>query len=177
MTGSASRSSGHEHPTLVAFLTTGCTTCADFWSAFANPDTLYVPGDARLVVVTKGEDGESPTRLRKFVPPDVPVIMSSEAWVAYDVQVAPYFAYVDGPSGRVVGEGAAATWNHLTDMMEQALSEVGISVSKGRRTRRSESGRARQRRADAALAAAGIEPGDPRLYPKSASDIHDHGPR
>jgi hypothetical protein len=119
---------GAQHPTLLAFLTSGCTTCADFWSAFAQGDSLRVPGDARLVVVTKGEDGESPARLRKLTPRDVPVIMSSSAWAAYEVPVAPYFAYVDGPTGRIVGEGAAATWEHLVGMMEQALADAGIKL-------------------------------------------------
>ena len=56
------------HPTLVAFLTSGCTTCAGFWSAFAQR-RLRVPGDARLVAVTKGPEAESPGRLSKFAPP------------------------------------------------------------------------------------------------------------
>lgn len=169
---------GARHATLLAFLTSGCTTCADFWSAFANTDTLRVPGDARLVVVTKGADDESPARLRKFVPPDVPVVMSSDAWSAYDVPVAPYFAFVDGPSGRIVGEGAAASWSHLVGMMEQALAEAGIPLAQGgRKRRRAETSRAREQRAEASLFAAGIEPGHPSLYPKTAADLHDHGDR
>ena len=59
---------GARHSTLLAFLTTGCTTCADFWSAFASPGRLRVPGGARLLVVTKGEEAESLARVRKFAP-------------------------------------------------------------------------------------------------------------
>src|ERR1700675_2994946 len=47
---------GARHSTLLAFLTSGCSTCSEFWSAFADRRRLRVPGDARLVVVTKGED-------------------------------------------------------------------------------------------------------------------------
>jgi hypothetical protein len=158
---------GVEHPTLLAFLTSGCTTCVEFWNAFADPRTLSVPGGARLVVVTKGSEAESPGRLRKFAPRDLPVVMSSAAWDAYDVPVAPYFAFVDGPTATVVGEGAAGSWDHLRDMLEQALADAGFD-GRARRGRRAASGsRSRAARADAELLAAGIEPGDPSLSPRA----------
>ncbi len=167
---------GAQHSTLIAFLTSGCSTCAEFWSAFASAARLPVPGDARLIVVTKGAEGESPGRLRKFTPRDVPVVMSSEAWAAYDVPVAPYFVYVDGPSGEVVGEGAAATWSNLVGMMEQALVDAGLDPKAGSRTKRGNrrklDGRAREALADDELRAAGIEPGDPSLYPSTEADLH-----
>lgn len=155
------------HQTLLAFLTSGCSTCAGFWTAFAGPEVRRTPGGARLVVVTKGVDAESPGRLRRFAPPGVPVVMSSEAWDAFDVPVAPYFAFVDGPTSRVVGEGAAGSWEHLVSMMEQALADAGLD-SRRRRRSRGESSRAREARADRDLLAAGIEPGDPSLYPSEA---------
>jgi len=168
---------GAQHATLVAFLTSGCSTCAEFWSAFADGERLRVPGDARLVVVTKGSDGESPARLRRFAPPAIPVIMSSEAWTAYDVPVAPYFAYVDGPSGEVVGEGAAPSWPHLVDMMEQALADAGMSTRANGARRSRVDRRAREHTADRDLLAAGIEPGHPSLYPASGHDLHGDEPR
>jgi len=164
---------GARHHTLLAFLTSGCTTCADFWSEFADR-RLKVPGDARLVVVTKGVDAESPGRLRKFAPPDVPVVMSSEAWDTYDVPVAPYFVFVDGPNSRIVGEGAAATWRNLAGMMEQAVEDAGLDTRR-RRRRRPDDSRAREADVDRALLAAGIEPGDPSLYPATEADLHDRG--
>jgi len=171
---------GARHSTLLAFLTSGCSTCSEFWSAFADP-RLKVPGDARLVVVTKGEDGESPSRLRKFVPNGVPVVMSSDAWEAYDVPVAPYFVYVDGPTEQVVGEGAASTWPHLAGMMDQALADAGIADRKnadreegGRRGREFDS-RARAERIDRDLLGAGIEPGHSSLYPAHDTDLSDGG--
>jgi hypothetical protein len=167
---------GVDHPTLLAFLTSGCTTCVEFWNAFADPRSLRVPGGARLVVVTKGEEAESPGRLRKFAPGDVPVVMSSAAWDAYDVPVAPYFAYVDGPSATVVGEGAAGTWDHLRDMLEQALADAGFD-SRARRGRGARAGsRSRADRADAELLASGIEPGDPSLYPRVDGGANDEVP-
>ena len=159
-----------EHATLLAFLTSGCTTCVEFWNAFADARALRVPGDARLVVVTKGPEAESPDRLRKFVPRDVPVVMSSAAWDDYDVQVAPYFAFVDGRTGAVVGEGAASTWNHLQDILTQALADAGVEWRGSRRHRSASNSRAREARADAQLLASGIEPGDPSLYPGLVRD-------
>jgi len=52
---------GANHPTLVTFLTSGCTTCAAFWTAFADPG-LRVPAAPRIVVATKGAEAESPSR-------------------------------------------------------------------------------------------------------------------
>lgn len=155
---------GASHPTLLAFLTSGCSTCAGFWSAFADR-RRRVPGDARLVAVTKGPEGDSPGRLTKFTPPDVPVVMSTEAWDAYDVPVAPYFVYVDGPTGAIVGEGASATWEHLCSMLEQALVDAGMATGHRRR------GARRTDLVDDTLRQAGIEPGDPSLYPQSDLDL------
>ena len=160
---------GVDHPTLVAFLTSGCSTCSGFWSAFADTRRLHVPGDARLVVATKGEEAESPARLAKFAPPEVPVVMSSDAWTDFDVPVAPYFAFVDGPTGAVIGEGAASTWEHLRDMMEQALADAGFAS--GRRGRR-RSRQTREDRVDSELLRAGLDPGDPSLYPRAEADLH-----
>lgn len=165
---------GATEPTLLAFLTSGCTTCAGFWTAMSSPRRRRVPGDARLVVVTKGEEGESPALLQRFAPPDVPVVMSSTAWTDYDVPVAPYFAYVDGPSGTVIGEGAAGTWEHLVSMIEQARADAGLPADapgRRRRRRRADS----PARADAALRRSGIEPGDPSLYGAEPHDDPDDG--
>ncbi len=163
---------GVDRPTLIAFLTSGCSTCAGFWTAFSDLGRLRVPGRARIVVATKGEQEESPARLAKFAPPDVPVVMSSEAWDTYDVPVAPYFALVDGPSGAVIGEGAAATWENLRSMLDQSLEEAGYAPA--RRGRRRESP---EQRVDAELLQAGIEPGDARLYaPESPPSNPEAGP-
>ncbi|MCJ7437472.1 MAG: hypothetical protein MUP97_06905, partial [Acidimicrobiia bacterium] len=139
-------------------------------TAFSDSRALRVPGGARLVVVTKGAEAESPARLRKFTPPEVPVVMSTEAWEAYDVPVAPYFAFVDGPGAQVVGEGAANSWSQLAGMMEQAISDAGITTKRGRQRRRLD-GRAREAQVDTALRSAGIKPGDPSLYPSSHTDL------
>jgi hypothetical protein len=153
---------GTDHGTLLAFLTSGCLSCHLFWEAFDRHD-LAVPGGARLVIVTRSADHESRSRLAALAPHDVPVVMSSEAWEAYQVRVAPYFTYVDGPSGRVVGEGSAGTWEHVTNLMHQALADAG--VGRGRRRRaRPVPDVDRGARVDRDLSSAGIHPGHHSLY-------------
>lgn len=137
---------GVERTTLVAFLTSGCLTCRGFWSALAEGSSI---GGARIVIVTKGPGGESPSAVAKLAPRDIPTVMSDEAWDDYGVEVAPYFVLADGASGRVIGEGAAATWDQLVHLMDSAQDDVspdGVA------------------RAERALRAAGIGPGDPQLH-------------
>lgn len=151
-----------DHLTLLAFLSSGCLTCAAFWEAFADPEQRSLPGaDTRLVVVTRGPEAESPSRIAQLAPPGVVTLQSSEAWDDYGVPVSPYFLLVDGRAGAVVGEGAASTWDQVRDLLGQAMADKGIDGDGRRSIARSA---ARGRRIDDELAAAGIEPGDPRLH-------------
>jgi hypothetical protein len=147
---------GVEHRTLLAFLSSTCLTCRGFWQAFADR-RLAVPGNARLLVVTKGSEAESPATLRKLAPRGVHTVLSTQAWQDFRIPVAPYFVLVDG-NGNVVGEGAAATWDQVRDLMGQSIDDDRAM------------GRPQDRpgRVDAELRAAGIEPGHPSLHP-------DHG--
>ena len=95
--------------TLIAFLSSGCTTCQEFWGAFRD-DVRDVPGGARLVVVTRGPDEESPSALRDRQPAVVPVLMSDEVWDAFEVPGSPYFAYVDGSSLQDLVDLAGESW-------------------------------------------------------------------
>jgi len=154
------------HLTLLAFLTSGCATCLEFWSAFADAAAPDVPGDARLVIVTKGPEAESIAALQRLAPTNVPVVMSTEAWTAYDVPVAPFFVLVDGSSNTIVGEGAASTWAQVTSLMVQAVADAGFD-RRGRRSHapgRPTGDALREARVDRDLLAAGITPGDARLY-------------
>jgi hypothetical protein len=146
-------------PTLLAFLSSGCSTCAGFWDAFAG--RVDVPGDeARLVIVTKGSDQESESAIAALAPPHHQLVMSSQAWEDYDVPVSPYFVLVEG-DGTVAGEGAAMNWAQLSKLVNEATAD-----------RRMRSGfRARNARVDRELSAAGIEPGHPSLH----RDVDDEG--
>jgi hypothetical protein len=161
--------SGVRHDTLIAFLTSGCQTCRGFWDSFraGAPD---VPGGARLVVTTRGPEAESPGSIGNLAgggSSAVPVVMSSEAWEHYDVPYAPYFVYVSGPAGRVVGEGVAAKWDEVRALVANAVADGTTAppppADSGRP--RSRADRARDLAVDRALEEAGITPGDPRLHP------------
>jgi hypothetical protein len=137
-------------PTLLAFLTTGCTSCAGFWETLGDRQAL--PG-VRNVIVTRGADREQRSKLRSLAPAGVPVLMSTEAWGDYSVPGSPYFVLVD--AGEVRGEGAATTWHALSSLVGDAIEEEKESTR----------GDGRHRRIDETLAAAGIGPDHPSLYP------------
>jgi hypothetical protein len=200
---------GVRHDTLVAFLTSGCATCRAFWDAFRD-GLADVPGGARLVVVTRGSEAESPGAIAGLAG-HMPVVMSTEVWDHYDVPYAPYFVYVSGPAGRVVGEGVASTWPDVRKLVANAVADgttrpvdegtagvfaagtdsidatdgmagtpgtAGTAANAASRSPaapppsgasrpRSRADRERDDAVDRQLRAAGIEPGDPRLYPTS----------
>ena len=139
--------------TLIAFLSSGCLTCYEFWDALDDEPASQLPEGIRAVVVTKGPDEESVAKIRELSPKAVPVVMSSQAWKAYDVPGAPYFAWVDARSRTVQGVGAATQWPSVLRLLEDALAEG----SSGRQRQGVEDGD------EAELVAAGIYPGDPSL--------------
>lgn len=154
--------------TLLAFLSSGCLTCGGFWDALQPERRAELPGDARVVIVTRDGSEESPSRLVALAPPDLPLVQSTNAWELYDVPGSPYFVYIEGSSGAVRGEGSAVSWKQVNSLLEDALldSEIadnGAAALEPRRRRR-ESIYERQLRADLALAEAGIAPDDPSLY-------------
>jgi hypothetical protein len=136
-------------PTLLAFLTSGCTTCAGFWETLGE---RRLPPSVQTVIVTRGSDRERPARLRTLAPLGVPVVMSSQAWDDYRVPGAPYFVLVDG---AVRGEGVATTWQALASLVSDAITDQQAG----------DSGTHRAREIDLTLAAGGIGPEHPSLYP------------
>lgn len=151
--------------TLVAFLTTGCTTCAGFWQALRAGERLELPDGRRprVVVVTRGAEYESPAAVATLAGPELTVVMSSDAWTTYRVPASPYFALVDGAAG-VVGEGASLGWDQLARLLGRAVldrrdARTGPGGAGGPTSERDNA-----TRIDAELRRAGIEPGDPRLY-------------
>ena len=141
---------GARYRTMLAFLSSGCLTCQEFWTAFGDPARLDLPDDIRLVVVTKDASEESISALRGLAPAGVTVVMSSAAWADYNVPGSPYFVLVDGRLGRVRGEGTGATWQQVKNLLRQAADDADDS--------------SREARIDRELRDHGIEPGDPSLY-------------
>jgi len=135
-------------PMLLAFLTSGCSACAGFWETLGEP---RLPPGVGIVVVTHGAERERPAALRALAPPGIPVVMSSRAWEDYRIPGSPYFVLVDG---AIRGEGAATTWQALGSLVSDAIED-----------QRESGGTARAGAADRKLAAAGIGPEHPSLYP------------
>ena len=96
------------HLTLLVFLTTTCTTCAELWKALAGSRRGLARG-ARLLLVTKGAEVEDRARLRRVAPRGVPLVMSTEAWGRYGVTAAPFVVCIDA-AGTVVAAGAVSGW-------------------------------------------------------------------
>jgi hypothetical protein len=148
--------SATDHSTLLAFLSTGCSACMGLWEGLRTGVGRVGGDDTRLVVVTKGREAESESRLRELAPEGVSLVQSTGAWADYEVPVSPYFVLVDGPTGSVIGEGSAGSWGQVASLMNQALADAGTG-----RPERIDNG---ELRADAELRRAGILPGDPSLY-------------
>lgn len=174
------RVTGVEHDTIVAFLSSGCITCQKFWDAFAKPRKLKLPAGTRLVVVTKGADGESPSSVAQLAPSGVPTVMTTQAFTDYDIPGSPYFVYVHGPSGRVRGEGTGPDWEQVSSLLSQATVDAGLATSlAGQQVAKPDADAAREERIDRELFAAGVEPGDASLYgadvPTEEEHDHPHG--
>jgi hypothetical protein len=149
---------GASHRTLLAFLSSGCLTCREFWDAFADVDRLELPDDVRLVVVVKDASEESVTALRPLAPHGIPVVLSSATWSAYEVPGSPYFVLVDGRAGRVRGEGTGTSWPQVRNLMLQASGDTDPDGT--------------EIRIDRELLEYGVAPGDPSLY-RTARELNE----
>ena len=156
---------GAEHDTLLAFLSSGCLTCAGFWEAIGDGPELDLPTPARVVVVTKDAGEESESAIAELAPPGATVVMSSQGWRDYEVPGSPYFVHVEGPTGRVVGEGTALTWAQVADLVKRATSDRSRARDRAGRPPAVGGDDGGEGRVDRELLAAGIHPGHQSLYP------------
>jgi hypothetical protein len=124
-----------------------------FWEGLDPEPDL---SGARPIVVTKDPGEESPADLARMASPRVATVMSSDAWDRFRVPATPYFALIDTASGTVVGEGSAADWTRVGDMIRRALNDHTHPLHRSTAARKAD--------VDQELRAAGIEPGDIRLY-------------
>jgi hypothetical protein len=150
------------HDTVLAFLSSGCTTCQVFWDELRGAEP---PRDMRLVVVTKGDEAESPVAIADVAPPGLTVVMSTKAWADYAIPGSPYVVHVDGPSGRIRGEGTGPSWHQVVRMLLQGAGDLDARrIAAGARA---DADARREDEVDGVLLAAGIEPGDPSLYTRA----------
>ncbi len=177
---------GGSHATLIAFLSSGCSTCAPLWHGLVKaigPGSTFA--GARLVVVARDPAQESQADLASLCPADVAMLMSTEAWEQYTVPGSPYFAFVPAGSATVAGEGVARSWEQVTELLARA-GHLGPNLDRrpltddfpaGHRQsrepisgrQRGRTGREREADVDAELAAAGVHPGDASLYPPTGA--------
>jgi hypothetical protein len=168
------------HLTLLAFLSSGCTSCRTFWDALQSAEGPAMPGPTRVVIVTKGPDREIPAEVSLRSTGAVPVVMSTEAWLDYEVPGSPFFVLVDGSTGRKVGQGVASHVGQLVELVRRAEIDRASTTStttppaapaRSTVADRGLDGPAREEATDEVLRAAGILPGDPSLYPRSLEDV------
>ncbi|HEX6219791.1 MAG TPA: hypothetical protein VF115_01725 [Acidimicrobiia bacterium] len=153
--------SGTDHRTLLAFLSTGCSACVALWQGLSEENPIAGIERTRLVVVAKGAEAESPSRLRDMAPGGFPLIQTTEAWESYAVPVTPYFVLVEGTTGEIVGEGSSKSWAQVRSLIGQALADRDVE---------SQGGDGDEMLADRELRKAGIGPDHPSLYPGKAPE-------
>ncbi len=146
--------------TLIAFLTSGCTSCAPLWAGLHDSRDLASLAQ-RVAVVTHDATRESPTRLQRLAPVGTDVIMSSAAWADYAVPGSPHFVLTDG-AGGILGRGSALSWSQLETMVADARADARRAADPARTTAE------RAERSEGALASAGIGPGHASLYPSAS---------
>jgi|1186.fasta_scaffold17898_3 hypothetical protein len=153
---------GVEHNTLLLFLSSGCATCEAFWTDLGKPGAIQLPAGTRLLVVAQGAEDESRADLAAMAPDGVDVILSSRAWRDYEVPGSPHVVYVDGATGQIRGEGTGQSLRQVAELLARATGDVGFLT--GAPARKSARDREQEVSVDRELLAAGILPGDPRLY-------------
>lgn len=139
--------------TLLAFLSSGCSSCMVFWDELGNAESTGQIA-ARSVVVTKGPEHESPQKITGLVPDDISVVMSDQVWDEFRVPITPYFVLVSR-SGDILGEGSATSLTHLADLFSQSASDAQPLKLDTKE---------RADRVDEELRDSGVEPGDSSLY-------------
>jgi hypothetical protein len=159
---------GAGRDTLLAFLSSTCTSCQHLWGALSDADGEVLPRPLRLVVVPKGPEQESPSAIRAVAPASCDVVMSSDAWSDFNVPGSPYFVLVDGTTGAVLGEGTALSWARVLDLAAVASGDDRLAGGVRADPRKPSRDRRQEAEVDRLLLDAGILPGDPSLYPTHA---------
>ncbi len=158
--GPVSVSVGGDRHTLLAFMSSGCKTCANFWVEFDSPSFDLGGETTRLVIVAQDPAHDSESRLAELSPNGVRTVCSTSAWETYGVPGSPYFVLIDGPTRKVVGSGTATNWPQVRRLLAQAVGDAKANGADSKS----------RNRVDTELAAYGIGPGHPSLYPPEAAD-------
>ena len=172
------RLTGIPQRTLLAFLSSGCATCAGIWAQLGDPPAAGLPEDVRVVAVTKGPELEISAEVARRAAPGLLVVMSTAAWGDYEVPGSPFFVLVDGSAERRVGEGVATQLVQVAELVRRAAADAGetAAATRGRAFAAGLDGKARELENDAELASVGIVPGHPSLYPTALEDLFEPAP-
>ncbi len=152
---------GVDHDTVLLFLSSGCASCEVFWDELSRPVAL--PADTRLVIVAQGDEVESPASLASLAAPHLDVLMSTQAWRDYEVPGSPHVVFIEGRTGRIRGEGTGQSWSQVAQMLARATGDVTLIDGRPRAAKPDRDAEV-EAQVDRELMAAGIMPGDPRLY-------------
>ena len=115
----------HHSLTLVCFLSTQCDGCDAFWSELREASPVGLPADVGCIVVTRNEpsvDRDEVARLSEGIRRP-PVVMSDEAWAAFQVFAYPFFVLVDGRSRSIVSESVGFGWPDVLRMVQPPTHE------------------------------------------------------
>ena len=162
---------GTGHTTLLAFLSSGCGTCADFWRAFGDGEGTRLPGrDTRLVIVTKGTEAESSSAVAPLGPRRRhhhhvdrglrPVLGAGQPVLHPRRRARRAGCSARGPPRPGARSPPCSARRPPTPASPSTARPLTRSAPAGRM-----SGPDRAARADDDLLAAGIGPGHPSLYP------------
>lgn len=152
---------GTDNATLLLFLSSGCASCETFWNELAG--AVPLPPGTRLLVVPQSPQDESPQELAALAPRGIDVVMSSQAWRDYEVPGSPHVVYVDGPTGRIRGEGTGQSLRQVCELLARSTGDAGFFTGQPPQAKSARDA-TQEAAVDRELLAAGIVPGDPRLY-------------
>jgi hypothetical protein len=97
---------------VLAFLTSGCTSCAWWWQQLGTAGPAVLPG---VVAVTPDPGSDAPVDIRPLAGDRLRVIMSSDAWESYGIKAGSSFVVVE--RGRVRAAGTASDWDGLVALV------------------------------------------------------------
>jgi hypothetical protein len=106
-----------DRPTLLAFMSTTCSTCNHFWRRFGDAEMLATLGNTRLIIITYGDDHERRATVAEVAPPDIPLVMSSIAWQTYGIPSSPHFVMVSETTGLITAKASAPNWDGMLELI------------------------------------------------------------
>ena len=108
-----------DRPALLAFLSTHCDGCDEYWSGFGHTDGGPWLHSVSPAIVTRGPESIDPSAVQEAAAGvlEVPVIMSDQAWIDYQVLGYPFFVLIDPESRTVLGETVGFGWADVIAMI------------------------------------------------------------